>query len=126
MSAQPMFDSHRYVKKLVAGGFSIQQAEVLAREQMNIIHDGLATRQQVTELDHKVTELDHKVTELDHKFTNEFLNLRKDMEHGFAQVDSRFVNVENRFLQLENRLIIKLGSIMVAVVAVVGVLLKLI
>lgn len=114
MSAQPMFDSHRYVKKLVAGGFSIQQAEVLATEQVNIIHDGLATRQQVTEVDQRLTK---QIAEVDQKLTKQITDLRKDMDHGFALVDSRFT-------QLENRLIIKLSSIMVAVVAVVGVLLK--
>ena len=38
------FDSHRYVKNLVRNGFSVQQAEVLAEEQVTLLSEDLATK----------------------------------------------------------------------------------
>ncbi len=38
------FDTHRFVKKLTACGFTEQQAEVLAEEQVNLLESNLATK----------------------------------------------------------------------------------
>ena len=38
------FDSHRFVKNLTAGGFTEQQAEVLADEQVQLLNANLATK----------------------------------------------------------------------------------
>jgi len=45
-----VFDSHAFIKKLIAVGFTEQQAEVLMQEQANLIEDGLATKQDIREL----------------------------------------------------------------------------
>ena len=44
MSAAIAFDTHRFVKKLTANGFTEQQAEVLAREQADLLDSNLATK----------------------------------------------------------------------------------
>ena len=38
------FDTHRFVKNLVRNGFSQQQAEVLAEEQVALLNGNLATK----------------------------------------------------------------------------------
>ena len=38
------FDTHRFVKKLTACGFTERQAEVLAEEQVNLLESNLATK----------------------------------------------------------------------------------
>ena len=38
------FDTHRFVKNLTACGFTEQQAEVLAEEQVNLLESNLATK----------------------------------------------------------------------------------
>ena len=38
------FDTHRFVKNLVQNGFSVQQAEVLAKEQVTPLSEDLATK----------------------------------------------------------------------------------
>ena len=38
------FDTHRFVKRLTDNGFSNQQAEVLADEQVNLLNSNLATK----------------------------------------------------------------------------------
>lgn len=80
------FDTHSFVKKLKAVGFTEEQAEVFASEQARLIEDKLATKNDLVELEN---------------------NLRRDMR------------------ELEYRIIIKLGSLMAASIAVVATLVKL-
>ena len=44
MSEAIAFDTHRFVKRLTASGFTEQQAEALASEQVNILNSNLATK----------------------------------------------------------------------------------
>lgn len=80
------FDTHSFVKKLKAVGFTEEQAEVFASEQARLIEDKLTTKNDLVELEN---------------------NLRRDMR------------------ELEYRIIIKLGALMAASVAVVATLVKL-
>ncbi len=80
------FDTHSFVKKLKAVGFTEEQAEVFASEQARLIEDKLATKNDLVELEN---------------------NLRRDMR------------------ELEYRIIIKLGVLMAASIAVVATLVKL-
>ncbi|MGZ5053265.1 MAG: DUF1640 domain-containing protein [Methylobacter sp.] len=80
------FDTHSFVKKLKAVGFTEEQAEVFASEQARLIEDKLATKNDLVELEN---------------------NLRRDMR------------------ELEYRIIIKLGALMAASIAVVATLVKL-
>ena len=50
------FDSHRFVKKLTASGFTEQQAEALADEQVQLLNSNLATKADIRDLATK-TEL---------------------------------------------------------------------
>ena len=45
------FDTHLFVKKLTAVGFTEEQAEVFATEQARLIEDQLATKQDLLELE---------------------------------------------------------------------------
>ena len=38
------FDTHRFVKRLTQTGFTVQQAEALADEQVNLLDSNLATK----------------------------------------------------------------------------------
>ena len=38
------FDTHKFVKHLTENGFTEQQAEVLAKEQVNLLNTNLATK----------------------------------------------------------------------------------
>ncbi len=80
------FDTHSFVKKLKAVGFTEEQAEVFASEQARLIEDNLATKKDLVELEN---------------------NLQRDLR------------------ELEYRIIIKLGGLMAASIAVVATLVKL-
>lgn len=75
------FDTHSFVKKLKAVGFTEEQAEVFASEQARLIEDKLTTKTDLLELEN---------------------NLGRDMR------------------EMEYRIIIKLGTLMAASIAVVG------
>ena len=44
MSEAIAFDTHKFVKRLTAGGFTERQAEILAEEQVNLLQANLASR----------------------------------------------------------------------------------
>ncbi len=44
MSEAIAFDTHRYVKRLTASGFTEEQAETLAEEQVALLNANLATK----------------------------------------------------------------------------------
>ncbi len=80
------FDTHSFVKKLKAVGFTEEQDKVFASEQARLIEDNLATKKDLVELES---------------------NLQRDLR------------------ELEYRIIIKLGGLMAASIAVVATLVKL-
>ena len=44
MTAAIPFDTHRFVKRLTDSGFTVQQAEALAEEQVTLLNANLATK----------------------------------------------------------------------------------
>lgn len=50
MSEAIAFDTHQFVKHLTANGFTEQQAEALAREQVNLLNSNLATKADIEAL----------------------------------------------------------------------------
>ena len=49
------FDTHAFVKKLVSVGFTEEQAEVFASEQVKLIEERLATKRDLKELEERLT-----------------------------------------------------------------------
>lgn len=50
MSAAIAFDTHRFVRRLTASGFTEAQAEALAREQTRLLEANLATKYDLAEV----------------------------------------------------------------------------
>lgn len=50
MSDAIAFDSHEFVKNLIQNGFTEKQAEVLAKEQVALLNDNLASKQDIEAL----------------------------------------------------------------------------
>jgi len=59
------FDTHSFVKKLKAVGFTEEQAEVFASEQARLIEDKLATKNDLIELENNLQrdmrELEYRI-----------------------------------------------------------------
>ena len=50
MSEAIAFDTHRFVKNLTDHGFTEEQAEVLANEQVNLLNSNLSTKTDIEAL----------------------------------------------------------------------------
>ena len=57
MSEALAFDTHRFVKNLTANGFTEEQAEVLATEQVNILNSNLATKVEIAAVQRDIENL---------------------------------------------------------------------
>ena len=57
MSEAIAFDTHRFVKHLTENGFTEQQAEVLADEQVHLLNANLATQADVAAIQRDIAEV---------------------------------------------------------------------
>ena len=57
MSEAIAFDTHRFVKRLIENGFTEQQAEVLADEQVQLLNANLATQADVAAIHQDIDAL---------------------------------------------------------------------
>ena len=51
------FDTHKFVKHLTENGFTEQQAEVLAEEQVNLLNTNLATKADIFAIKREITDV---------------------------------------------------------------------
>ena len=57
MSEAIAFDTHRFVKHLTENGFTEQQAEVLADEQVSLLNSNLATQADIATIQRDIAEV---------------------------------------------------------------------
>jgi hypothetical protein len=60
--ASAIFDTHAFVKRLIAAGMPEQQAEILAEEQARLLGEQLATKQDVALLRADLEKLKDQLT----------------------------------------------------------------
>ena len=134
--AEPVYDTHPFVKRLSEAGMPENQAEVLAAENMHIMTQVLATKDDVRALE---TTMVRQFAEV----RAELAELRAEMRSGFAQSNAELAvfrgdtkgeiaslreelaDFKTKLDSLENRLLIRLGALVVAVQAAALVIGKL-
>ena len=57
MEAAVAFDTHRFVKNLMANGFTEKQAEVLASQQIALLNSNLATKADIQSVNKRIEAL---------------------------------------------------------------------
>lgn len=97
MQSFAIYDTHGFIKRLKAVGFTEEQSEVFANEQTKLIENHLATKRDIEELR---------------------VDLKRDIEE--LRVDFK-----RDMKELEYRMTIKLGTMMVVAVISVATLVKL-
>jgi hypothetical protein len=90
------FDTLRYVKKLVAVGFTQPQAEVQAETMAEIIDDNLATKKDLEEIE---TSLKRDIKELDLKIENVRSDLKRDIKELDLKIETKTKELD---LKIEN------------------------
>lgn len=126
------FDTLRYVKKLVAVGFTQPQAEVQAETMAEIIDDNLATKKDLEEIE---TSLKRDIKELDLKIEN----VRSDLKRDIKELDLKIENIRKELVltieKTKNELVaamakssyttlISLGTMIAVGVTILGFLIK--
>ena len=126
------FDTHEYVKRLKAVGFTETQAEVQTTMMIDLLTTQMVTQdyfdQSLKDLRNEMylqfkdlrNEIDLRFKEIDVRFKD----LRNEMDLRFKETDARFSQIDARFNELELRLTIKLGAMMVLAIGVVATLVK--
>jgi hypothetical protein len=148
------FDTHEYVKRLKAVGFTETQAEVQTTMMIDLLTTQMVTRDYFdqsskdarNEMDLRFKEIDVRFKDLRNEMDLRFKDLRNEMDlrfkdlrnemdlrfketdvrldARFSQIDARFSQIDARFNELELRLTIKLGAMMVLAIGVVATLIK--
>ena len=72
------FDTHKFIKHLTAHGFSEEQAEALAEEQINLLNDNLATKEDIAKIE---SNLQVELSKIKLEMTNIESNLKLEMSN---------------------------------------------
>jgi hypothetical protein len=119
-----VFDTLAFAKKLKEGGFTDQQAEVLAQAQAELFEQNLATKLDLKELETTLRrDMKELETTLDFK---EFECALKECETNFRHSLKELETALGWSMkELEYRLVLKLGSLMLVGITVIATLVKL-
>lgn len=120
------FDTLAFARKLRDGGFTDQQAEVLAQAQAELFEQNLATKLDIKEVERTIKEVE---ADLRRTIKELEVNLRRDMKELEAGLRRDMKELEaglrRDFKDLEYRLVIKLGSLLLVGITAIATLVKL-
>ena len=111
MSEAIAFDTHRFVKRLTEGGFTEQQAETLAEEQVALLNANLATKADIAQLQADIARIEAGIDAL-----------RQETKAGLAQNEAR---MEARMEAVKSDLLKWLFGAMIAQGGLIVALIKL-
>lgn len=97
-----IFDTHRFVRNLVASGFTERQAEALASEQVQLLNANLATK---ADLEAVHSDLEAKLSAV-----------HADLEVKIANLDVKIANVKSDLLKWVFAALIAQGGVIVTLV----------
>ena len=96
MEVAVAFDTHRFVKNLMANGFTEKQAEVLASQQIALLNSNLATKADIESVNERIEALRSDTERL-------IAELRSDTEKYIAELrsDTKVLRSDTEKLRLE-------------------------
>ncbi|MEO5348002.1 MAG: CCDC90 family protein [Magnetococcus sp. YQC-9] len=100
------FDTHKFVKQMVATGFTEEQAETQVNLLTDILGYQLSTKADVAKMDMHVLELQRDIKALDAKIET----TRADLQCAIKELDTK---TETRLKELELRMVIKMGAMII-------------
>ena len=86
------FDTHKFIKHLTAHGFSEEQAEALAEEQVNLLNDNLATKEDIAKIE---SNLRLEMANIESNLKLEMSNLKLEMSNIEANLKVEMSNIES-------------------------------
>ena len=112
------FDTLKAAKSLQNAGFEVQQAEAVVGMVTYALSEGLATKDDVRELNSGLGALENKVAALDSKIDNSVAALESKISALDNKMDSSFAALESKISALDN----KIDSSVAALDTKIGVL----
>ena len=80
MSEAIAFDTHRFVKRLIENGFTEQQAEVLAAEQVQLLNTNLATQADVAAIQRDIAAIHQDIDALRQETKTSIAGVQREIE----------------------------------------------
>ena len=85
------FDTHKFVKHLTENGFTEQQAEVLAEEQVNLLNTNLATKADIFAIKREITDVKRDIEVLRQETKADIEKLRQETKADMANLRAELV-----------------------------------
>ena len=122
------FDTHRFVKHLTENGFTEQQAEVLADEQVSLLNSNLATQADVAAIQRDIAAIHRDIDALRQETKAEIESLRQetkaDIEVLRQETKASIAGVQREIAEVKSDLIKWLVGALIAQGGLVVALLK--
>ena len=86
------FDSHRFVKHMTKAGFTEQQAEAMAEEQVSLLNSNLATKASLAKVDAdlkaEIARIDAGLVRVESELKAEIARVENELKAEIAKVDA--------------------------------------
>ena len=129
MSEAIAFDTHRFVKRLTENGFTEQQAEVLADEQVSLLNSNLATQADIAAIQRDIDALRQEtkanIDALRQETQAHIVTVRQEIEVLRQETKASIAGVQRDIAEVKSDLIKWLVGALIAQGGVVVALLKL-
>ena len=129
MSEAIAFDTHRFVKRLTENGFTEQQAEVLADEQVSLLNSNLATQADIAAIQRDIDALRQEtkanIDALRQETQAHIATVRQEIEVLRQETKASIAGVQRDIAEVKSDLIKWLVGALIAQGGVVVALLKL-
>ncbi len=98
------FDTHNFVKRMTSRGFTTEQAEALAEEQVTLLNSNLVTSQQLAATEERINaRIDATNARIDS--TNERIEtLRAETKQSIAATNERIASMDERIVAMDKRI----------------------
>lgn len=88
MNQDIAFDTHRFIKHLTATGFTEQQAEALADEQVQFLNTNLATKADTGRIEADIAATNERIAQVEANLKVDIARVETDLKANIAQVEA--------------------------------------
>ena len=113
MSEAIAFDTHRFVKRLTENGFTEQQAEVLADEQVSLLNANLATQADIAVIQRDIAAIHQDIDALRQETKADIEILRQETKASIAEVQRDIADIKSDLLKWMVGALIAQGGVVV-------------
>ena len=114
MSEAIAFDTHRFVKHLTENGFTEQQAEVLADEQVSLLNTNLATQADIAAIHQDIAAIHQDIEILRQETKASIAGVQRDIEVLRQETKASLAEVKSDLLKWMTGALIAQGGVIVA------------